>query len=69
MYAGLAKSELNEGKLRLAEQSFGLAKSSHEAILRFVGKLEDEGQRNEIQANLVQLGEKLDVLRGQLQTH
>ncbi len=66
VYAGLAKSELNAGKRKLAERSFGLACSSHEAILRFLGKVEDERERNEIQGNLVQLGNKLDLLRGQL---
>jgi hypothetical protein len=64
MYAGLAKSELNAGKQRLAERSFGLARSSHEAILRFLGKLEDERLRSEIQTNLIQLEQRLDLLRG-----
>lgn len=66
LYAGLAKSELKAGNQRLAERSFGLARSSHEAILRFMGKLEDERQRNEIRANLIQLEKKLDLLQGQL---
>jgi hypothetical protein len=66
LYAGLAKSELQAGQRRLAERSFGLARSSHEAIQRFLGKLEDERQRNEVETHLVRLGEKLDLLQGQL---
>jgi len=67
IYMGLAKSELKAGKRALAEQSLGLARSSHAAILRFLGRLEDEGQRSEVQTNLVQLGKNLDLLQGQLE--
>jgi hypothetical protein len=68
MYAGLAKSELKAGNHVLAERSFGLARSSHGAILRFMGKLDDERQHNEIRTHLIQLEEKLDLLQGQLRT-
>jgi hypothetical protein len=67
VYAGLALSELEAGKRALAVRSFGLARSSHGAILRFLGKLEDERHRNEIRTNLVQLEKKLDLLQRQLQ--
>jgi hypothetical protein len=66
MYAGLAKAELDAGKRVLAERSLGLARSSHEAIMRFLGKMEDEHQRNEFFPKLAQLREKLDLLRLQL---
>jgi hypothetical protein len=33
---------------------------------RFLGKVEDEKQRDEIRANLVHLEEKLALLQGQL---
>jgi hypothetical protein len=65
-HAGLAKSQLDAGKRGLAERSFGLARSSHEAMLRFLGRVEDEGQRHEVQTKLGQLREKLDVLQRQL---
>jgi hypothetical protein len=63
---GLRKSELKAGKFRLAEQSLGLARSRYDAMLRFLGKVEDEKQRDEIRANLVHLEEKLALLQGQL---
>lgn len=66
VYAGLAKSELKAGKLKPAERFLGLARSRYEAMLRFLGKVEDETQRNEIRANLVHLEEKLALLQGQL---
>jgi hypothetical protein len=66
VYAGLAKTELKAGRVKLAERFLGLARSSHGAMLRFLAKVEDEKQRNEIRANLVHLEEKLAVLYGQL---
>ncbi len=65
-HAGLAKSEFEAGKRGPAERSFGLARSSHEAMLRFLGRVEDEGQRHEVQTKLRQLREKLDLLQRQL---
>ena len=65
-HAGLAKCEFEAGKRGLAERSFGLARSSHDAMLRFLGRVEDEELRDEVQAKLGQLREKLDVLQRQL---
>jgi hypothetical protein len=65
-HAGLAKCEFEAGKRSLAERSFGLARSSHDAMQRFLGQVEDEGQRHEVQAKLHQLREKLDLLQRQL---
>jgi hypothetical protein len=66
VHAGLAKSQLEAGKRGFAEQSFGLARSGHEAILRFLGRVEDQCQREDVHLKLAQLGEKLDHLQWQL---
>lgn len=66
VFVELAKSELKAGKFRPAERFLGLARSSHDAMRRFLGKVEDEKQRDEIRANLVHLEEKLALLQGQL---
>jgi hypothetical protein len=66
IHAGLAKSQFEAGKRGLAERSFQLARSSHDAILRFVNRVEDEGQRHEVQTKLVDLRLKLDFLQWQL---
>jgi hypothetical protein len=66
IHAGLAKTEFEAGKRGLAERSLDLARSSHEAMLRFLGRVEDERQRHEVQTKLGQLREKLDLLQRQL---
>jgi hypothetical protein len=65
-HAGLAKSAFEAGQQGLAERSLVMARSSHESTLRFLGHVEDEGQRDEVQTMLSQLGEKLDVLQRQM---
>jgi hypothetical protein len=66
MYVELAKSELQAGQRRLAERSFGMARIGAEALKRFLGKLEEKCQRDEVETKLVKLREKLDLLQGQL---
>jgi hypothetical protein len=66
IHAGLAKSQFEAGKRGLAVRSFHLAWSSHDSMLRFVGKVEDELQRNEVQTQLVRLREELDILEWKL---
>jgi hypothetical protein len=66
IHAGLAKSQFDAGKRGPAERSFELARSSHDAMVRFVEKVEDQAQRDEIQIKLVHLRHKLDFLQWQL---
>lgn len=66
VHVGLAKSQLEAGKRGTAESSFGLARSGYDAMLRFLGRVEDQCQREEVNLKLMQLGEKLDFLQWQL---
>jgi hypothetical protein len=66
VHVGLAKSQLEAGKRGTAESSFGLARSGYDAMLRFLGRVEDQCQREEVHLKLVQLGEKLDFLQWKL---
>jgi hypothetical protein len=66
VHAGFAKSELEAGRRGMAESSFGLARSGYDAMLRFLGRVEDQCQREEVHLKLVQLGEKLEFLQWKL---
>lgn len=66
VHTGLAKIQFEAGKRGLAERSVQMARSSHDSILRFVERVEDERQRNEILTQLVHLRQRLDLLQWQL---
>jgi hypothetical protein len=64
IFAELAKRELQTGRRGQAERSFGRAKSSYEATLQLLNRVENA--KNEVQKKIVCLGEKLDFLRQEL---
>jgi hypothetical protein len=66
VFAGLARTELDSGNQRAAERSFGQARTSHEAVLRFLARDGHEEHRLVFQAELNQIDKKLDDLKGQI---
>lgn len=66
---GLARAALQAGKREAVERAGASARGIHDNLLRFLGRIENDVQRNQLEVEVAPLGEKLDSLDGELKSN
>ena len=67
-FVGLVKTELDLGAEEAAERVYNKAEQGHATIERFLPRVEDITQRQEIGHKLIDLRSRLDALKTRLKT-